>query len=288
MTHDFTLTSCAFTLVSLVGCVAGCTSGGTIPASDASTDVQTSSSVLPRPTSEDPDVQLGWSSVVKRGCPSCHQSADPTDGVLSGQTTPIADTTAYGSNLTPDPDTGMDAWNSASIVGAMRAGVDNHGQALCPAMPRYSDMTDDEGNAIATYLENLTAVHHDIPASACPSIKPMPDAGIEDAAIEDAASDATVLDAAGEPDAGPCTPTIGGFSKCSYIVNLPCGASYKENDCYLMLSDCVNLCTSGAENCHYVTGCDGGTFTASPTEPAEVECFIPTSVICGLGFPADL
>jgi hypothetical protein len=256
-----------------------CTRGPASTPSDASIDSEAATLALPEPTSGDPKVQQGWSSVVARGCASCHQSV-ASDGVLSGQTTRVSQTTAYGSNLTPDPDTGMDAWSADSIVRTLRSGVDSQGQPLCPAMPRYPDMSNDEGDAIAAYLQGLTAVHHLIPESVCPPIKPSSDTD----AAADAMSDADAAsDETGAADAGPCAPSIGEFSKCSYIVNLPCGASYEESDCYLLLSDCATLCTFGAESCHYATGCDGGTVTASPKDPAQVECFIPTSVICGPG-----
>jgi mono/diheme cytochrome c family protein len=261
----------------------GCTSEPASVPNDASTDSESATFAVPKPTSDDPKVQQGWSSVVKRNCAGCHQSPNPSDGVLSGQNAPVAHTTAYGSNLTPDPDTGMDSWDTAKVVRALRVGVDNQGQPLCPAMPKYPNLSDDEGNAIAAYLVSLTAVHHDIPKSVCPPIEPRQDAGTD----ADAASDAA-LDGATDADAGPCAPSVGEFSKCDYIVNLPCGASFEQRDCYLLLSDCANICTFGSANCHYATGCDGGTMTASPTDPAQVECFIPTSVICGFGVDVDL
>jgi hypothetical protein len=274
MTRTLGLPACMFTL----SLASGCTSEAANTLSDASSDSSTPQPALPKPASSDPKVQQGWSSVVKEGCAQCHQSSNASDGVLSGQTTRVPHSTSYGSNLTPDPDTGLDAWDVASIVRALRAGVDNQGRALCPTMPRYSKMSESEGSAISAYLQSLIAVHHDIPQSVCPPIEPPPDTGVDDS-TPDAASDATVADV----EAGPCAPTIGEFSKCTYTVNLPCGGTYQESECYLLLSDCATLCTFGAANCHYLTGCEAGTVTATPTEPVQIECFIPTSVICGTG-----
>jgi mono/diheme cytochrome c family protein len=118
-------------------------------------------------TEPDSPVLLGELAVEQRNCAQCHQSPDPADGVLSGQTTPVPGTQAYGSNLTPDPDTGMDAWSADAIVAAITQGVDPQGNALCPAMPAYSDMTADEASAIAAYLQSLTPVWRPIPASVC-------------------------------------------------------------------------------------------------------------------------
>jgi mono/diheme cytochrome c family protein len=101
-----------------------------------------------------PSVEHGRLAVTARKCGDCHQSPDPRDGVLSGQATPIMDyPQAYGSNLTPDPDTG----------------IDDQGQPLCAPMPRFADMSDDEAVAIAAYLQSLVPVWHAVPATVCAS-----------------------------------------------------------------------------------------------------------------------
>jgi hypothetical protein len=122
-----------------------------------------------------PDVNVdspagrGMLAVQSRQCGQCHQSPNPDDGVLSGQTTPVPGTHSYGSNLTPDPDTGMDAWDAGSIALAIlaRQGVD--GGSLCPAMPLYADagMGSAEALSIAAYLQSLPAVWRPVPASNC-------------------------------------------------------------------------------------------------------------------------
>jgi hypothetical protein len=122
-----------------------------------------------------PDVDVdspagqGMLAVQARQCGQCHQSPNPDDGVLSGQTTPVPGSHAYGSNLTPDPDTGMDSWDAGSIALAIlsRQGVD--GGPLCKTMPAYRDggMGTGEALSIAAYLQRLTPVWHPIPASAC-------------------------------------------------------------------------------------------------------------------------
>ena len=119
---------------------------------------------------------VGKDFVQQRGCPTCHQSSNAADGVLSGQTTAVPNSTAYGSNLTPDVATGLGAWADIEIVRAMRAGVDNQQMPLCPAMPTAPDMTDLEANAIVAYLRSLPPVARAIPASMCPPIKPAPGA----------------------------------------------------------------------------------------------------------------
>jgi hypothetical protein len=121
----------------------------------------------------------GELAVSAYGCAQCHQSSDPADGLLSGQTTLVPGSQAYGSNLTPDPDTGMDAWEAGTIATAILQAQDNMGNPLCPQMPAYEDagMTQEVAAAIAVYLQGLPAVWHPIPPSVCPPIKGAGDAG---------------------------------------------------------------------------------------------------------------
>jgi mono/diheme cytochrome c family protein len=121
----------------------------------------------------------GYLAVEARGCGQCHQSPNPADGVLSGQTTAVAGTLAYGSNLTPDPETGMDSWDAGTIARSVLHAVDDQSHPLCPAMPPYADagMASDEALAIAAYLQTLTPVWHPVPASTCPPLKPAGDGG---------------------------------------------------------------------------------------------------------------
>lgn len=121
------------------------------------------------PADAAPTPALGYAAVQARHCANCHQSTNPQDGVLSGQVTPVAGTQSYGSNLTPDPETGMDAWDAGTIAASVLDAIDDQGSALCPAMPAYEDegMTMDEAVSIAIYLQGLTPVWHHVPPSAC-------------------------------------------------------------------------------------------------------------------------
>jgi hypothetical protein len=117
----------------------------------------------------DSPIQQGSLAVASYQCGECHQSPDPNDGVLSGQTAPVPGTHAYGSNLTPDPDTGMDAWEAGTIAAAILQSLDEDGGALCPAMPAFVDagMQPDVALAIARYLQSLTPVWRPVPRSTC-------------------------------------------------------------------------------------------------------------------------
>jgi len=125
-------------------------------------------------------IAAGELAVRRRACGSCHQSADPADGILSGQTTPRLGTLAYPANLTPDVATGIGRWSAARIVFAIRHGVDVDDQPLCATMPRF-DLEDEEAYAIAEYLKSVPPVRRAIPASTCPPLKPKtsPDGGTD-------------------------------------------------------------------------------------------------------------
>jgi hypothetical protein len=114
----------------------------------------------------------GAAFVAARGCPSCHQQAGHA-GTLAGQLVPVAGTQAFGADLTPDPTTGLGDWADIEIVRAIRFGVDNAGNPLCPAMPQYPQMGDVEADAIVAYLRSLPPVARAIPPSLCPPIKPI-------------------------------------------------------------------------------------------------------------------
>jgi hypothetical protein len=113
---------------------------------------------------------LGASAAQARMCGQCHQSSDPESGVLSGQDMPVQGSSTYGSNLTPDPDTGLDAWDAGTIAMAILLGTGVEGRALCPEMPRYADagMSTGEAQDIAAYLQGLPPVWHAVPRSVCP------------------------------------------------------------------------------------------------------------------------
>jgi mono/diheme cytochrome c family protein len=120
----------------------------------------------------------GYLAVQARHCGICHQAPNPAAGVLAGQDAPVPGTQTYGSNLTPDPDTGMDAWDAGTIASSVLHSVAVDGGPLCSAMPEYAEygMQAAEANAIAVYLQGLAPVWHLVPASRCAS-KASADAG---------------------------------------------------------------------------------------------------------------
>ena len=80
----------------------------------------------------------------------------------------------YGANLTPDTETGLGSWTTAQIVAAITQGVRPDGRILAPIMPWHSfaNMTPDDAEAVALYLQSLPPVKHKVPGPFGASEKP--------------------------------------------------------------------------------------------------------------------
>jgi mono/diheme cytochrome c family protein len=95
------------------------------------------------------------------GC-SCHTMASgPVGAGGSEVATPFGK--FYGSNITPDPDTGIGAWSDAEIDAAIRRGVRRGGQAESPVMPWYwyAGMSDEDAADLIAYLRTLPAARRE-------------------------------------------------------------------------------------------------------------------------------
>lgn len=95
------------------------------------------------------------------GC-GCHTS---DDGVLGGGgrelKTPLG--TFYGTNITPDRETGLGDWSEEEIVTAIRRG-DARGKGVeAPVMPyyQYSGMSDQDVSDLVAYLRTLPPVRRE-------------------------------------------------------------------------------------------------------------------------------
>ena len=96
--------------------------------------------------------------------------------MMAGSSTPIMGTTAYASNLTPDTATGIGGWADIDTIRAMRYGIDDEQEQLCPTMPRFDGtdatqpfMTHIEATAIVAYFRSFKPVNNggariDVPA----------------------------------------------------------------------------------------------------------------------------
>ena len=97
-------------------------------------------------------------------CNNCHTPMGPNgpqfDKALSGGlrfNEPPFDVT--GSNLTPDPETGLGKWSDADIKRAITQGMRKDGSRLKPPMgyAYYARMTDGDLDAMIAYLRTVPA-----------------------------------------------------------------------------------------------------------------------------------
>ena len=75
--------------------------------------------------------------------------------------------TAYASNITPDPETGIGKWTDQQIIDAIRKGKRPDGSTIGPPMPieLYRDIAEDDVKAIVAYLRSLKPVKNKVPKS---------------------------------------------------------------------------------------------------------------------------
>jgi len=80
----------------------------------------------------------------------------------------------YGSNLTPDKETGLGNWSAAEIVTAFTKGITPDKREPSPAMPwrGFSEMTAADAYSIAEYLKTLKPVKNVVPGPFGPTEKP--------------------------------------------------------------------------------------------------------------------
>jgi mono/diheme cytochrome c family protein len=92
------------------------------------------------------------------GC-GCHTGPQGPVAAGGGKVpTPFG--TFYGTNITPDAETGIGHWSDAEIEAAIRSGVRRDGSIETPAMPYYqfAGMSDADVGDLIAYLRSLPAV----------------------------------------------------------------------------------------------------------------------------------
>lgn len=94
------------------------------------------------------------------GC-GCHT---PDEGPVGAGGRPIETPFGrfYGTNITPDAETGIGAWSDAEIIAAIRAG-DARGRVEAPVMPyaEYAGMADDDVADLVAHLRTLPAIRRE-------------------------------------------------------------------------------------------------------------------------------
>jgi mono/diheme cytochrome c family protein len=109
-------------------------------------------------------IERGAALAAIGGCVSCHTApqGEPYAGGLP-LSTPFG--TIHGTNITPDPETGIGRWSEATFMRAMREGVRRDGRHLYPVFPydHYTRVADDEVRAIYAFLMTREPVHFRTP-----------------------------------------------------------------------------------------------------------------------------
>ncbi|MFY9645889.1 MAG: c-type cytochrome [Terriglobales bacterium] len=107
--------------------------------------------------------------VAEGHCLSCHIrfEGQPFAGGY-GVNTPFG--IIYGSNITPDPKTGIGAWSLEAFTRAIRDGVSRDGSHLFAAFPfnAYTELQDDDVEALYAYLMTRPPVSATVPTMTVP------------------------------------------------------------------------------------------------------------------------
>ena len=73
---------------------------------------------------------------------------------------------SYTANLTPDPETGLGKWTLRDFTATIRSGRHmGRGRAILPPMPipMYKNFTDEDMEAVFSYLQSIPAVKNRVP-----------------------------------------------------------------------------------------------------------------------------
>jgi mono/diheme cytochrome c family protein len=102
-------------------------------------------------------------------CLSCH-TADDGRAYAGGRALETPFGTVWGTNITPDPDTGIGTWSEAAFRRAMKNGVDRAGDHLYPAFPyeHFAKLTDDDIDALYAYVMTREPVRQATPPTHLP------------------------------------------------------------------------------------------------------------------------
>ena len=86
-------------------------------------------------------------------CSTCHTAAQGLS-YAGGRALRTPFGTMYGTNITPDPDTGIGRWSEAAFRRAMHEGRDREGRHLYPAFPydHFTKVTDEDVRALYAFI----------------------------------------------------------------------------------------------------------------------------------------
>src|ERR1700758_5335949 len=111
-------------------------------------------------------IERGRELAAIGNCSDCH-TLRGVGSFAGGLPVPTPFGTIYSSNITPDAGTGIGRWPEAAFRRAMRSGVNRDGQHLYPTFPydHFTNVTDEDDQALYAYLMTRPAVHAPAPAN---------------------------------------------------------------------------------------------------------------------------
>lgn len=124
----------------------------------------------PAAASFDPGLVRRGAQLAALGyCASCH-TAEGSRAYAGGVALQTPFGVVYGTNITPDPDTGIGRWSLAAFTRAMREGIDRAGRNLYPAFPynHFRRVTDADLSALYAFLMTRDAVRSEGPNTRLP------------------------------------------------------------------------------------------------------------------------
>jgi mono/diheme cytochrome c family protein len=140
--------------------VASLAAACTLPAPSTSTEP-------PQRSFDRARVERGAALAAVGNCVTCHTAAGGK-AFAGGYPLRTPFGTVHGSNITPDPNTGIGRWSEADFARAMREGVSPEGHHYYPAFPYdyFTRLGDDDIAALYAFVMTREPVRNTLPANA--------------------------------------------------------------------------------------------------------------------------
>ena len=123
----------------------------------------------PRSAFSELAIERGQRVALLGNCNVCHTKAgEPSYSGGYGVETPFG--TIYGTNITPEPDTGIGGWSFEAFERAMRSGIGREGEHLYPAFPydHFTKLSDGDVSALYAFLMTRDPVRRETEANDLP------------------------------------------------------------------------------------------------------------------------
>lgn len=121
--------------------------------------------IPPAKSSFDPALVAQGAQLAALGnCKECHTARGGAP-YAGGQPLKTPFGTIYGTNITPEPDTGIGRWSETAFIRAMHEGVDRQGRNLYPVFPydHFTKVTAEDVKALYAFLMTRDPVRAETP-----------------------------------------------------------------------------------------------------------------------------